>query len=135
MDPYKEHTQRLADITLESNFALWNALLTLNGIIVSVFSAVAIFEEKIKPLAFLIVAGSIISSALIILNIQTTRDLFRRMGSLSLEQLGRLSEEEKKRQLESSAKKHNASNLRERVSYVILTLQALMILALIYWKK
>lgn len=135
MDPFDEHKQRLADVTRESNFALWNAVLTLDGIIASVFSAVAIFEEKIKPVAFLIVAGSVISAALIILNFQSTRDQFRLIGSMSFEELASLTEEDKKKRIEDSIRKHRACNWRERISWLILTAQSLMILALLYWKK
>jgi hypothetical protein len=39
----KRYERRILDIGRESNYAFWNALLMLDGIIISVFSAVAGF--------------------------------------------------------------------------------------------
>ncbi len=134
MSALEEYQQRLADITRESNFALWNGVLTLDGIIASVFSAVAIFEESVKPVAFLIVGASVISAALIILNFQSTRDQFRVMGA-SVSKFDAMSPEVRQEQLRDSVRKHHWCNRREQFSWVLLTVQALLIFALLYLKR
>lgn len=135
MDRYEAHMQRLMDATRESNFALWNALLTLNGIIASVFSAVAVFEEKIKPMAFFIVLLSMISAALIIENFRCTRDIYRGIGQADPEAILRMTDKEKSQQIDGAVKKHASCGRRETFSYFVLAAQGLAILFLIYWKK
>ena len=135
MDRYEAHVQRLMDVTRESNFALWNALLTLNGIIASVFSAVAVFEAQIKPAAFFIVLLSMICAALMIENFRCTRDLYRRIGQADPQEIMRMNEGEKKLQVESAVTKHAACGRRETLSYFVMVAQGLAILALICWKK
>jgi len=54
LKPIEEH---FIDKTLESNFALWNALLTVNGIILTAFSILPIVSSAVnKRIALLLVA-------------------------------------------------------------------------------
>ena len=85
-DEYKQYKQRLADVGREANYALWNALLTIDGIIVSAFSAVAVFEARLKFLAFLIVLASMVSAALMLLNLRSIREFYRLLGVMRPEE-------------------------------------------------
>jgi hypothetical protein len=97
MDAYMEHMRRLADIARESNYALWNALLTVEGMFAGVFSAVAIFSTVPKILSFLIVLTAILSAGLLIFNFHTTRNVYIFMGELGRdpENIAKLSDSEK----------------------------------------
>jgi hypothetical protein len=132
---YEAHMQRLMDITRESNFALWNSLLTLDGIVASVFSAVAVFEGKIRLIEFLIIVLSMLSAFLLIWNFRCTRDLYRTIGRTDPEVILRMSPEEKRLQVEGAAKQHDACNRREAWTFVALGVQALAMLALLPWKR
>jgi len=79
--------KRYADKVIEGNYGLWNALLTLNGILLSVFSVIAIFiVDQKSTLLFLLIISCGLSSAMIILNYTSIRDTYRYLGSLSVEQ-------------------------------------------------
>jgi hypothetical protein len=133
-DEYRQYMQRVVNATREANYGLWNALLTLDGIIVSVFSAVAIFEARLKFLAFLIVLASMVSAALMLLNFRSTRALYRLLGVTRPEEVERMTPQQREQQVKQAGRKHDHCNCRENAAYLILVAQAVMILVLVYWK-
>ena len=135
MDEYEQHKLRIADITRDANYALWNALLTLNGVIVSVFSAVAVFSSVAKILAIVIVAGSMCSAVLLILNFRSTRNIYRFMGQLSFEAIERLTAKEKEQNLNTGVRVYRCCNIRETISLVILAAQGGLIIILALLKS
>src|SRR5437868_7041932 len=130
MDEYEHYKLRIADVTREANYALWNALLTLNGVIVTVFSAVAVFSSVAKILAITIVAGSMCSAALPILNFRSTRNIYRFIGQLSFDKIESLTASQKEQNLRTGVRAHRFCNIREMVSLVILAIQSGLIFIL-----
>ena len=131
-DPYFQYEQRLLDITREANYALWNALLTFNAILIGVFSAVAIYSSLTTRLCLAaLVLASMISAALLIMNFHALRNLFRSMGQTGIEGEGRLPQPEKDRQLDQAVTRHGRCNLRENVVIWIHAVQAIGVLVLI----
>ena len=131
MVEYEECERRIIDIARDSNYAFWNALLTFDGIIISVFSAIAIFSHAAKVLIFTIVAVSMFSAVLLILNFRSVRNTYRLIGKTMDRSVERLSPEQRKEQITTSNRGHKWCNYRETATYYILVGQGLLILFLI----
>jgi hypothetical protein len=72
---YKDYKLRILDHARESHFSYWNALLTLNGILISVFSAAAIIRPDNKWMFISLVALPIVASFLIIKNFNQIKNI------------------------------------------------------------
>ena len=121
---YSDEKIRLMDAMRESKFAYWNALLTLNGILITVFSAVAIFGKSNKWFIFVLVFSSIVSSLLLILNYISVNNLYEKLGKSET----KLSDEDKQK----SANEYKAIKRREKIVQMLLFLEALIILVLFF---
>lgn len=64
----------------EVDHSYWNSLLTLNGILISVFSAFSFFATDFKILLFLIVIISIYACWLIINNFKLSQTAYDKVG-------------------------------------------------------
>ena len=60
----------------ETRYAYWNALLTIDGIVISVFAASSLFSENFRWLVFIIIFVSILSCWLIISNYTTAKNVY-----------------------------------------------------------
>ena len=121
---YSDEKIRLMDAMRESKFAYWNALLTLNGILITVFSAVTIFGKSNKWFIFVLVFSSIVSSLLLILNYISVNNLYEKLGKSET----KLSDEDKQK----SANEYKAIKRREKIVQMLLFLEALIILVLFF---
>ncbi len=135
MDEYKQYQQRLADITRDANYALWNALLTLNGIFISVFSAVAVFSPAAKLLSITIIGVSMLSALCLVLNFRSIRNQYRFIGQVSERGVESYTKQELAEHHTLAERLHDACNRRETASHVILGIQAVLILILVYFKS
>lgn len=139
MSEYKEYQQRLIETMRDANFALWNAVLTLNGIFISVFSAVAVFSPTAKLLSIIIIGISMVSALCVVLNFRSIRNQYKFIGEL----FGQLNEHGEHPFTPQQLKEHNSASVRrhawcgrrEAASLYILAVQAVLILVLIYFKS
>jgi hypothetical protein len=134
-DEYQEYERRIFDIGRDANYALWNALLTLNGIIISVFSAVAVFSAEAKLLIFIIVALSMLSAILLILNFRSVRNQYRLIAQTMNRGVEHLSADERKQDIADAHRGYRWCSHREMATTYILILQAVLILILISIKS
>ena len=131
-EKYTEHRQRIIDASRETNFALWNALLTFDGILISVFSAVAIFDADSKLLASSLVVLSIISATLLVMNFMFAQYSYRLLGSATTT---KLTNEFITATYEKVSRKRKWCDRRERWCYLILGIDALIVLILVFLKS
>jgi hypothetical protein len=134
MDEYEQYKRRIADITRDANFALWNALLTLNGIIISAFSVVAVFSPAAKAMAVIIIAVSMLSAGVLVFNFRSTRNQYRVIGQVNPESFARLTPQQREQQIEAAVREHNRCNTRETAAQSILAVQGVLILILVFLK-
>jgi hypothetical protein len=109
--------------------------LTLNGIIISVFSAVAVFSAEAKVLVFIIVAISMLSAVLLILNFRSIRNQYRLIAQTMSRGVEHLSSEERKQHIVDANRGYLWCNYREIATTWILIPQAVLILILICFKS
>jgi sugar phosphate permease len=114
VERYEEHKLRLADAAREANYGLWNALLTLDGVVISVFSAVAVFEAGLKWFVSVIVLASSVSAILVLLNFRSTRNLYRSLGMMNVDEVQKMTAQQQDEQIRRAGRKHDNCNLGSR---------------------
>ncbi len=126
MTKYSDNDIRLRDITRESASSFWSALLTVNGILVAVFSVTSVSENFFGLLLIFI---SIISAGLIVLNFKDQLSFYRFLGRVE-----DMPDEQKQMEQQRILSQRNNILRRESVVIRFLYLQAILIL-LLFAKK
>jgi hypothetical protein len=80
---YQSLQNELYSAIREAQTGYWNALLTVNGIFIGVFSAIAIFAQSDRVIISVLIAFSMASSGLVIQNFLARLDLLSKIGALS----------------------------------------------------
>jgi hypothetical protein len=124
--------EKSAQRTIEGNYALWNALLTMDSIIITVFTASLLYLDRSVQLwlAPSILLG-IASAGLLIANFRSSRDDFKYQGYLAMGRAAELSEEEREEDLRRARRGHDWRVWRERAVVIITFLQGTLIVVLV----
>lgn len=116
LNPVEKH---FLDRSFQSNFTLWSALLTVNGIVLSGFGLLRIVTPTVNPIVVsLLVGSSAVSILLIVLNFFVTRELYLEIGRRlrgKAEEAEDLSDEERTKGLRVAGRKHRNTRRRERL--------------------
>ena len=119
--------------TSEANYGLWNAILTINGIILSAFSMVIAFTSRFNGLltAILICLCSL-SILLILWNYISTKQHYLKIGERLRNPNKVLGEDEKKSDIDRSYRKHKMSIYRENIALFSLIAEVLLIICIVF---
>jgi hypothetical protein len=125
--------EKFADRTVQANYALWNALLTVDGLLISVFIvSLGRVAPKVKWILVPIILLSVISAGLLISIFRATRDNMKYHGELLTSgRVFEMSPEEKEADILRAVREHNAIKSRENAVYVVTFLQGLCIIGLV----
>ena len=123
----RESNQRYLDLARESRYAYWNALLTLDGILISVFSAIGIISKSNRLMIAGIVLLSILSAWMLIQNFRMVKDLYLRLGQTTADDVASLSQEQKDAEINHQKEEHRLMNQREDNVERLLFVQAFFI--------
>ena len=118
----------LRTMTQSSVFGYWNALLTMNAIFISIFSAIALFQSERIIFIYLLILTSLISSALIIANYRQQVEFYRDLGQLQRQSL---SQEEIVEYKVQAASGHEKIKTREYIITGIMIAQGLLLIILL----
>ena len=131
-NPYLQ--KRMAELVESGNASFWNALLTMNTILIAVFSSAAIHTpHALQPWLFGLVFLSITSAALLLLNFQSTRNQHKLIGWLALSDQNDFNHQEWEGIKANTDKYHRNLLCREKLVLLIFCLQALAIGAILYF--
>jgi len=113
-----------AEKTSDANYSLWNALLTINGIFISVFSLLSAFSAKFN-IAFtsIFVSFSSISMLLILWNYISTKSHYIEVGKILGNPNYELSESKRKANVDRSIRIHKYNFYRENIVVVFLLIE------------
>ena len=128
-----EQTARLLDATRDASFNLWNALLTVNGLFISVFSIIAVFDPEFRVVSSGLVVVCIVTSGLLIQNYRDIKGLYKYIGQLTEDAFSQMSPEEIHRK-ESEAPDAHRFESREDWVIRLLFLEAVLIVVLLLLK-
>jgi hypothetical protein len=122
------------DATRDSMFGYWGALLTVNGILISVFVAVAILQSGYQTIISAILLCSLVPSFLLIRNYGELLQSFRFQGGL-LDNLFKgvhpLSDQDMQRNIKEAEEKHQRIITRERVAVKLVLVEGVLIALLL----
>jgi hypothetical protein len=135
LDGYLETTK---DRYIQTNYGLWNTLISLNGIIVTIFSAFAATTNNCLPLKILIcivIVVSIASIIFLILCYTTQRKMYKDMFEFSERNRNKFPQdylEEAKALNEKSIDRNRSVVTYEKVSFCLTSCAAALIFAIIF---
>ena len=132
MSGINQYEQYFLQKTSEVNYALWNAILTINGIIITAFSMAMAFSKYISMGSTkLLITLSCISMLLIIWNYISVKYHYITIGQYLTARDFRLTEKEQETEIKNSHKRYKYNLYRERISLVLLIVEILLILFII----
>lgn len=114
---YAEKEQRLRDKAVETSLALWGALLTVNGVLISVFSVLSIFLKTVDIYSSALIGtcllSGVISVMLLIWNFTAVKNLYIMLGQLVTDPEADLTEAKRKSDIDNAQKQYQQINSRE----------------------
>jgi hypothetical protein len=126
--------EKFADRTVQGNYALWSALLTMDSLFITVFTAsLAYVEQSVQWVLLPTILTSLISAGLLVSNFRASRDNMKYHGILAGGRVFEMSEEEKAADITRAVRTHNSMARREGAVYFITFLQGLCIIALVLY--
>jgi uncharacterized membrane protein YhdT len=130
LSPIQQHFLNKAS---ESNFALWNALLTVNGIILTAYSILPIVSPTVtREVSLFLVACCLISLLLVVWNFLSTNQHYRDIGRM-LSGIGpELTDEQRRLDIEAENRQRSHVLLRERIALFLLVGETFLIILLLY---
>lgn len=128
-------TEKFADRTVQGNYALWNALLTMDALLISVFTvALGFLSPSMQWVLVPTILLSVISAGLLISNFRASRDNMKYHGELLTSgRVFEMSDEEKAADITRAVRDHDVMARRERAVYLITLLQGLCIVGLVLY--
>lgn len=130
-DQLDERRQQIADRLLQSTFGLWNALLTVNGILLAAFSATYVVAPSINSSFVLTLIGACaISLVLLVYNFVTTKVTYYHIGQIVTDENGDLSSEQRRRDIDQALFRHKLIQLSEKVCLFLLLIEAGLVMAI-----
>jgi len=130
-DIYKRR-QQLADRFLQSTFGLWNALLTVNGILLAAFSAVYAVSPKVGVYTVLTLIGScVLSLVLLVYNFVATKVTFYRIGQVVTDEDSELTEQDRRKDIGLALFRHQFIRISEWACLGLLLMEAGLVVAIV----
>lgn len=125
----EEQQDRFTDAYKECSLAYWNALLSVNGVLITVFSAVAIFGNVNLWLVLSLIFASMVSCWRLIMNFKLVKEGYKMLG----EMLVLPSPEEQERISRESEREPIIIKRNERIVEILLFFQGVLILSILLW--
>ena len=123
---YEAREQQVLDRYLQASYGLWNALLTINGIILAVFGLLSSVETTLFNWAILIMA--LVSIALLTHNYVVIKRTYFKIGQVISGNSEDLTEDNKEHDIQQSLSRHKCVQWSENICLGILCIQAVLIL-------
>lgn len=125
--------QHLLNKASESNFALWNALLTVNGILLTAYSILPLVSPTVnRQISLLLVACCLVSLLLVVWNFLTTNQHYREIGRMVSGAGPELTDEQRKLNIKAEIRQRDRVLLRERIALFLLVGETFLIILLLY---
>lgn len=131
-----ENDKHFHNAKREVDHAYWNSFLTLNGILISVFTTLSVLTEGSKLVIVLLVSTSIFSCWFVIKNFRVSKDSYDKLNSLNSKLIENMSKEEfdsfKSNSLDESTRLHKIINRNERIIVSLFFLQMFFVLLILF---
>jgi hypothetical protein len=125
--------QYFLERTSEANFGLWNALLTVNGILVSAFTLVITTQNPIgKSIIKIAVVSCVLSIILITCNYLMRKYHLIKIGKRLSSDKFDISREEREKEIESSIRKYKITNYIEIITLILLGFETILVVIIVF---
>ena len=125
-----DRTKRLLDKSLETTTTYWNALVTINGIFLSVFSVTIISNIGIDSLiVYVIIILSIFSLWLLLNNFRMNKNVFFELGKIDENSFDPSSGE---KLIQKSLRRHKIIRYSEHLIEMLFLVQTILIIIIIF---
>ena len=124
--------EKAAQRTVDGNYALWNALLNMNAIIITVFTAGILYlDDPVRLFVLPLILLALISAGLLIINCRSMRDTSKYQGILAMGKADKMTDADKDADLRRARAEHDWTVWREKAVEIITALQGISIVALV----
>jgi uncharacterized membrane protein len=124
--------QQIADRFLQSTFGLWNALLTVNGVLMAAFSAVYATSLKAGTwTVFALIGSCVLSLLLLSCNFVVTKATYYRIGQVVSDEDIELSDQQRKKDIGSALFRHRFIQVSEWACLTLLLVEAGLVVAIV----
>jgi len=123
------------DKYLQSSFGLWNALLTVNGIFLALFSSVPYIDDSLDTRVVpYIVGGCVLSLFLLVFNYVTIKSTYYRIGEVLVDAGETLIDQKCESDIQKALIRQMLVQFSELVCLFLLLVEAILILYLVIYK-
>ena len=129
-DIYNNKIETTIDRYLQSSFSLWNAILTINGIMLAAFSLIKANSDLEIKLILTATILCVISIIGVVYNFFTAKSTYYRIGEV-LNNPDELTEKQKAKDINKSLLRNKLMTYSERGCLTFLIIEALVVFALI----
>ena len=120
---------------IQSRSSYWNALITLNGIFLSVFSAIIISDiEGISILVYGIIVLSMFSLWLLLYNFRVNKHFHFELVKTSEADFNNLSTKDRDKSIKRNVNRYRFMKMRDTFIEIFFILETLLIIAIIYYQ-
>ncbi|MCM0612425.1 hypothetical protein KFJ24_08050 [Marinobacter sediminum] len=130
-DQFETRIEQITDRYLQASFGLWNALLTINGLILA--AATLVSGEDVSLVQLAVVALALVAITLLTCNYLVVKSTYFRIGRVLAEDPENLTDKQMEKDLKKSQLKFQLSKWSENGCLFILLIQAgLLVFGLSY---
>jgi len=126
-DKYEAKRQQVVDLYIQASYGLWNALLTINGLIL--VAATMVSSDQVSYFKLVVIVLAIVSIGLLTYNYVVIKLIYFRIGEVISGNSDELTPEVKKKDINCSLARSKRSKWFENICLVILFIQALLLVA------
>lgn len=126
-DKYETRTQQVIDRYIQASYGLWNALLTINGLILA--AATMVSGDQASYLKLSIVVLAMISIGLLTYNYVVIKLIYFRIGEVISGNPDELTPEMKKQDLDLSLARNKKIKCFENICLITLLIQSFLLVA------
>ncbi|KAA8981344.1 hypothetical protein [Halospina sp. K52047b] len=124
-DKYEDRREQVIDRYLQASYGLWNALLTVNGLILA--AATLVSSGDVSLIKFAVVILALLSIGLLTYNYVSVKKTYFRIGTVMVSDPDKLTDEQKERDIKKSLLQYKLSKYAENSCLAILVVQAALL--------
>lgn len=132
---FDDHLAAAIDKLMQATFGLWNALLTVNGIMLTVFSALyAVGPQAGQGVLGVLIGLCVVSACLLVLNHWAMKSTYHRIGEVmaDADQGVGVPKQERARDEVQALRRHRLVQFSEKACLLLFVTEVLLIAVFVY---
>lgn len=131
-DRFYERREQVTDRYLQSSYSLWSAILTVNGIILAMFSSVRTSDNTSSNFAVIItMILSLVSLILIVYNFMAAKQIYYRISEVMADETAQVTPEQQRRDIKQALSRNRQIVFNEKVCLFLLLFEAALVVFIV----